>query len=343
MNCYRCGNKISGNYTKFNNKNYCQKCGVRCARCDKKITEIYSKEDKIPYCKECFAVIYNLKCESCGMVLEEYVIFQGKKYCHKCYLDLFGKCENCGKELSRYYEKDGKKYCKDCFRKIHGIKCSLCGKRLLQSIISEGKHYCRTCFNSQKCISCRQPVGNDGIDLGENQYSCQECYKNSVLNDKDLYAVYKFVRDKINNILNFNIPEIEQIKLVNLKELRKVKRWASRNIKGSYHTNYKGKKTMFILKGLSKDIALGTIAHELAHYYQDLNHFNSNKQMVYEGFAEWVGYKVLKSLNMEKQIKHIENNTYKSYSDGLKMYVNMEKKKGIEGVMDYFRKHTINN
>ncbi len=343
MICSTCGKSISGNFFQYKNKYYCENCGIRCSKCNKKINQIYSNKDNKPYCKSCFSKLFGIICNNCGKELIKYVIHKEKNYCLNCYQNLFGKkCDNCGKNLTKYYEKNGKSYCNICYKDLFGIECSICGKKFLTYINLDGKAYCKRCINKQKCISCSKPVGEKGIHIGDQLYSCKECYSTAMLDNSDLYHLYLEIIKSIQTILNQNIPLIDIIELVTLKELRMIRKWASRNTKG-YYSNVNGKKAIYLLKGLSKNIAMGTIVHELAHYYQDLEGIKCKNEKVHEGFAEWLSYKVLSLYNMDKQIKQMINNSYKIYSSGLNMFIKIEKKDGIKGVLNYMKKHSYIN
>jgi hypothetical protein len=341
MKCSTCGNTILGNYYQFRNNFYCDKCGIRCSNCNQKINQIYSNNnDNKPYCKKCISKLFGISCTNCGKELRKYVIHNGLNYCVDCYQELFGKkCDNCGKNLTKYYIKDKKNYCNKCYKSLFGIECVICGKKLLTYINLNGETYCKRCLNKQKCISCSKPVGEKGIHIGDKLYSCEECYRNALLDDADLYLLYQNIIKSIMNIINHNLPPIDIIKLVTLKELRNVRKWASRNTKG-YYTNINGKKAIYVIKGLSKEVATGTIVHELAHYYQDLTGIKCKYEKIHEGFAEWLSYKVLLLHKMDSQINLMINNSYKVYSNGLNLFIEIEKKNGIKGVLNHMKKNS---
>lgn len=307
--CASCGNLIVGRYIPLNGKYYCENCGIRCASCGKKIKRAYQREgDSKFYCKSCIEKFSEIQCDTCK------------------------------KPISRYYEKDGKKYCSSCYKKLHGETCSLCGKKLLQYVEIDGKAYCKKCSQTKHCVSCHLPIGEDGIRIDDHMYSCKSCYDNALLKHDDLVDISNKVIRLLEKHFYMNIPKIDHLILTDLKGLRRQKKWTSRNTKGIF-INKNGERSIYILRGISKNYAIGTITHELAHFWQNNNGIRSDDIKFIEGFAEWVSYKVYTKLKLFKQIEAMESNKYDEYTIGLGKFRELESQVGVKGVFNYVKTH----
>lgn len=76
------------------------------------------------------------------------------------------------------------------------------------------------------------------------------------------------------------------------------------------------------------------LAHELAHIWQDWKAPGSlvrNSKLV-EGFAEWVAYKTCLNLGYDKAASKALENTAPAYRDGIRYYLDMEKRYGKDKV-----------
>lgn len=339
MICHRCGKKITGKYYTFNSKHYCKECGVRCDVCGKKISKVYSENKIEVLCISCYKNKYAKRCSNCNKPLDKYVVIEGKNYCKDCYEKLFSiRCESCGKTISKYYEVSGKTYCKNCYKENFGKVCFGCGKKLLQYHEIDGHIYCGRCSNKEICVSCYLPIGQTGIKIDQNIYSCKNCYDNAVLTSKELKSIYNKIVGVLYKEYGLKLGDLDELKVTDINGIRRIKRWASKNIKGVYGS-VNGKRIIYILRGLAREVVITVLTHEMAHFWQDKNGIRSDDEKFMEGFAEWLSFKIQQKLKLYKQMERAERNRYRTYSSGLKLFKNLENEIGEKGVFEYVKKY----
>lgn len=144
--CYRCNEKLVGQYTIYNEKKYHTKCFV-CCQCSQPFKEkqFYKLNEK-PLCRDCHhknQLEQASKCRKCNKpILDTVVTFKNGEYHDTCLL-----CEMCSKKLigqSIYTDKQDRPYCVDCFTKKESKTCAKCLKNIVPSqpsLIFEQKHF----------------------------------------------------------------------------------------------------------------------------------------------------------------------------------------------------------
>jgi hypothetical protein len=96
------------------------------------------------------------------------------------------------------------------------------------------------------------------------------------------------------------------------------------------------------MAGMSREVYTEVIAHEWGHawHYEQFGE-RPSKELV-EGFAEWVSYKACQLLRYQNITDYFDyactRQRFKGvYVTGLRIYLEVEKKYGIKGVLEYAR------
>jgi hypothetical protein len=113
----------------------------------------------------------------------------------------------------------------------------------------------------------------------------------------------------------------------------------SRNISvGGYYQAF-NPETIWMVAGHSKTRTTSDIAHELAHAWQSSN-CPLQDRIITEGFATWCGFKTALMLGDRDFASRILGITAPDYAEGLKLFLAVEKKEGIPGVIQFARTAT---
>jgi len=105
---------------------------------------------------------------------------------------------------------------------------------------------------------------------------------------------------------------------------------------GGYYQAF-APESIWIITGYSREYAIGILAHELAHAWQSTEAPAKQNKMLKEGFATWCQYKMLLALGAKSMANALFSLSDPDYSQGLKTYLNVEAKSGIQGVINYAR------
>lgn len=108
---------------------------------------------------------------------------------------------------------------------------------------------------------------------------------------------------------------------------------------GGYYQAY-APESIWILTGYNREYAIGVIAHELAHAWQSTEAPAKQEKTLKEGFATWCQYKTLMTLGAKSYAKNLFYLSDTDYSRGLRIFLEIEAKNGIQGVINYAAKAT---
>lgn len=154
--CAKCNEKLTGQYTVYNDKKYHAKCFV-CCQCNQEFTEkSFYKLNGNPLCRNCHSrnlVETSSKCNKCFQpILDTIVTFKNKEFHDYCLV-----CTECSKKLvgqSIYTDKQDKPFCVDCFTRKEGKTCAKCFKIIApnqSNLVFEGKNFHKECFTCKQC------------------------------------------------------------------------------------------------------------------------------------------------------------------------------------------------
>jgi hypothetical protein len=144
--CYKCMQKLTGQFTVYEDKKYHLNCFV-CCKCNKEFKEnIVFEFNKGPLCSDCHMmnqIQTASKCRKCTKpILETIITFKNAEYHDACFT-----CHTCVKKLngqSIYSDKNDRHYCMECFTKKEAKICANCFKSILPnqtSLIFLDKHF----------------------------------------------------------------------------------------------------------------------------------------------------------------------------------------------------------
>ncbi|MFP4498072.1 MAG: hypothetical protein ACLFQV_07665, partial [Vulcanimicrobiota bacterium] len=105
-------------------------------------------------------------------------------------------------------------------------------------------------------------------------------------------------------------------------------------------SNMKREGSIYVVDRLTYRPAYELVAHEYAHswhFEQKPPGFESDP-VDSEGFAEWVAYQVLMGKGYKEQAENLKKKRH-PYGTGLKKMLQIEKQKGIRGVIEYIKTH----
>jgi hypothetical protein len=95
-------------------------------------------------------------------------------------------------------------------------------------------------------------------------------------------------------------------------------------------------QTIWLASNLNKWKATGDIAHEYAHAWQSTN-CPKQDPIIREGFSMWCQYKVLVAIGENLIAGSFIHSTDPVSGDGLRLFLNIEKEKNIQGVLEFAR------
>ncbi|MDO5296610.1 MAG: hypothetical protein Q4F00_08265 [bacterium] len=261
------------------------------------------------------------------------------------------RCAICRKVI------DGKKHvlddeyvCRRCLER-HLPKCCCCGGRLRQGYIEyyDGNYCCIKCYNDTslpRCAECNCPV--DDPELPEGGYACAKHRPLAICSSDEAYEVWAEVEDAYTRVFGpeFVLDTVPRIHLMTLPELQEKGCTNSNWIKAFSRTHVEGGHfvhDIYVLKGMSHYYLLEQLAHEGAHcwHYEYQPYVLSCQPAFKEGFCEWVAFKILDDLDLDKQRERQLNNADIDYSRGLRDFLRLEEKVGsAEAVLEYVRNNT---
>lgn len=93
---------------------------------------------------------------------------------------------------------------------------------------------------------------------------------------------------------------------------------------------------IWVVSGLPRDRTLGVMAHELTHAWQTTNCPLQDRKL-HEGFACWIQYKILLRDRYEEQASRLTQVRDDDYGGGLRALLDVEKRQGVEAVMEIAR------
>jgi len=302
--------------------NVCFSQNIYCSMCGSLINGKYYQCGNLIICENCFN---NLpKCSTCGLPVKEYKIVNEKIYCLNCLKQLY--------------------FCFYCNNPITGQACCVKSK-----INDKTYYFCKNCYYNNKghaCFACGI-IFRTSTMLKDGRYICNECLKQSVTNTaqiQNIYSqvinlVYNKIAIKPNKIPVLNIVSKQKLDLLNKNSDDKLGTYYSQKKfleMGNYKKELSSDSEIYILSHIPLCILKWVIAHEYAHsWFFDNTKREFTKEQT-EGFAEWVAYKIMDS---EKD-KIIINTMLKRndiYGKGLKKMIELEKKIGINGIINYFK------
>lgn len=107
---------------------------------------------------------------------------------------------------------------------------------------------------------------------------------------------------------------------------------------GGYYQPY-DPETIWIVSGQSRNRTMADMAHELAHAWQSTNAPSQDRKLK-EGFAMWCEYHVLLMVGETAEASSLLKIDDPDYGDGLRLFLDLERKSGAPAVVEYERTAT---
>lgn len=335
--CDICDSEITGEHYTFSNDDFsqiiCRNCVEslgRCSFCGVPVKYTRST-DKDIVCYRCRRTAK--RCSVCNDIIYHQYFTDSSNhiFCQNCYKNA-DRCDFCRAVLlpgEWSYQKQ-KKVCNVC--KNVRPRCYACNS-VLGTVYSEfrgfdGK-YCPECVASTpSCVSCMRPCGNNPFRISNGHAVCRDCHRSTVTTGDQLQRLVAEVAGYMERNLLMQIETSIDIKLVDSVDGMEL---SDRYRESGRFIRVGDDFTIKILAGLSRELCIETIAHELAHAWQAENCPHLAGDELIEGFAQWIAGKVLTGFNLDRLIERLD---YRDdvYGRGYRRLISMEKKYGFSGV-----------
>lgn len=270
------------------------------------------------------------------------------------------RCVVCKQKVQRGFTVEGSFYCPEHLDTILP-HCSNCGVGIRGQYRLAGPKEVPVCKDCQRdypqCFLCNVPVNTSkgGIVLKDGRELCAEHNQSAVRSEGTARRIFsQAVREIVSTlgtIMRLDKP-LESVRLVNLDQLKQINDHGLhssalssgkvlglttlkiRTVNGESSTL---PATVHLLNYVDQERMLTVSAHEYAHAWQAENHQNykETNQVLREGFAEWVAYKVAERYGRSEQLKILTNSRGGVYYKGLMKFLALERKVGVEGVLEY--------
>lgn len=344
--CAVCKQPIHSNYIQLGNKCYHQNHLPKCSKCGKQLTAGFFELKNGSFLCEACAVASAPVCTCCGRkIMGSYSQFMdGIVACDSCLKSNFPRCSVCGSPFKKGVQlTDGRKLCG-----IHSGRTSLPAATQKTATQQTATQQAAT----QQAAG--RTAGSGKANTGNTAGSQVDINTLASIVSVDQLRPYvaeaqRLITRHVSSKISFSDLKIDPFivdqKTINLispyKDVRGVteSQYLRRHDKtavAAANGKFCNEFNVYILGGMHPKEAVSTICHELGHVWQNANcdttKFTGRQR---EGFCEWVAYKVNKGLGREDQIKESLDNKYDDYSKGLQFYIDLERKVGVNGVLNY--------
>lgn len=286
-------------------------------------------------------------CSKCGRAIYgTYYKFGQKVLCPN---DL-PRCAVCGRTCTRYYTRnDGQILCQDHARASAPV-CSCCHEPILAGTymrLRDNLYSCAKCEKAgwPRCFICNLPISSGGLIFSDARRLCP-FHSTTAVNDQASAQVYfrkakSLINQYISSSVNINdvVVTIHIVDQNVLAEKMRLDYAAEPSLKLTcgktleYNLGNKKVYRIYILQGLPSEDFLTTMIHECGHVWQMSHRVRRLGLRHQEGFCEWLSYKINKQLRRRTQILLLESKNDSIYHAGLQDYLQLEAKKGKEGVL----------
>jgi hypothetical protein len=296
-------------------------------------------------------------CHLCGqrLVGRYYRAEHGLIFCAACH-QTRPRCARCGvplddATLARATAPGDARLCRSCLRTTP--RCAACHRHIVGSWYTfeellppaAVRRFCESCVRSQpRCDLCRVPVGLKTAPLDDGQYRCALCASEMVLGDGPVRAVYDEALAAFARVLGEGLREAPQLEVVGRLQMGEIRRRYERRTATDEQTSVAGhhvlgffvrshgRSTIYVERGLPRNLLLGTLAHELGHAWQAERAPGRRDSLLAEGFAEWTAHHVLVASGL-RAVAARSTRRDDLYGRGLRHMLDIERERGREGVL----------
>lgn len=339
--CKLCTKEIQGSYTRASRAgttyHFCAECMKDAGRCGRCKMPVQKGE---AFCEDCQGKMP--ECSGCGTTITgRHALYQnGERYCPTC--NQGARCATCKRPLGQGgHTVGGARLCDRC--EADALVCGACGK------LVRGTYYrhsfvdgvfCKTCEDGlPHCSICSRPIPKDtGSTISGTRPVCGGCMKTVILDMDVIRALYAEVVKEADELLSESIRRTPKLLMVpDIAAVRENVGYTEASGSELGLFKRKGNATsIYVLYGITKALAVETLAHEWAHAWFDENGHAQHPQWVQEGFCQWVASKVLAKRGYKRSLAVLEARE-DLYGKGFRYVRDLERGTGLAGVFVYMK------
>ena len=293
------------------------------------------------------------RCAACGKVLSGPIFeTQGARYHENCFL-----CDYCRQPIKgSYVEYRGKNYHDFCFQSHIALRCVVCGEIIRGRYLLD--YWGNACHPDHlqtvaRCDFCRRFLAGactEGmVKLGDGRMLCGICAPSSVTSEGKARVLMRDVsRELARHGITVQTSGID-IRLVGEPQLRSIAGTDNSDTKGYvdyqvdknlFGTVTRRRVTIYILAGMPRVQAAGTLAHELMHVWQFMQGRLHVEKALSEGSANFAASLVLSSIGGVEatySIDMMRQDPDPVYGGGFRRVQSFVDREGITAWLDLLR------
>lgn len=197
---------------------------------------------------------------------------------------------------------------------------------------------CSSCVKEKPaCSICGGPtVSKKEVD---GRFICPDCRKVAIDTSAEIETLYKEIQNFVQSLTGVKVDaSAVPVRLVQADELdTRFAESSGRSFRAHAFYRAYNPEIIYVLSGHSAYDLGPTLAHEYTHAWQS-RVCPPQDRMVTEGFASWVGYKYALSKGYSEQAQQMLRARDPDYGEGLKHCLELEKKSGVKGLVEFVRK-----
>jgi hypothetical protein len=216
--------------------------------------------------------------------------------------------------------------------------------------------FCRHCAAKPRCFSCSLPM--PGGYLKDHRFICKKCAKTAIMDNTTAQHIFDEIRERLDKELGFSTKHTIRFTLVSQDKLNNstpshtagrelglfiyekniVRTTQTFNGRSSTKEEIQSQKyTIYALYGLPKKKFREVIAHELGHDWMQEYFPKITDLKIKEGWAEFLASQANILYKQQDMNKRMQNNKNPIYGNGYRFINSLAKRKGIKGVINYFK------
>jgi len=231
----------------------------------------------------------------------------------------------------------------------HNQYCRSCGRPIKHKFVEFGGLglYCETCFHERRpCDVCGAPLTEAHWRLSDGRITCAHCHATAIYSPDEAAHLYEDIKTAVVQLygLQLNVPT--GLALVDRNQLGQVihqQQEKMRNTKTGaveidplqtlgLYARQGMRRGLYVQSGLPRMLFLQVAAHEYAHAWQGENCPLLSDQLVHEGFAEWLAYRIMGRYGYSHCQERMEARK-DIYGMGLRWALDIESKQGSAGLI----------
>ncbi len=194
--------------------------------------------------------------------------------------------------------------------------------------------YCEKCYKTlPHCFFCGRPVRD--TQKGK-RIVCQECRHEVIQDPEEARHLVLQIRDWLNTRLHLQLPTQTGFQFVTdlAPHVGVSLLGTTRELGAFIHED--GTVQILLLNDMPRATLIETVAHELAHVWQEGRVPKGQRLLIKEGFAQWTAAKVLESLKCDQALRVLQKRD-DIYGQGYRIIQAVEARHGIPAVLEYVK------